>query len=365
MGTVMNWSNPLHKPYPLFLLSLGLMIVYVPGVTGAAISTGWLFLFLTIPILFLFCEISLGIGFLFICYSVLSLLWTYDLNIAYFYILQLIVLACTFHIGANIKNLEPIIKGLSFGLGVSAILAIAQKFGFNNWIYSVNDKPTGLFVNPNIFSEISAILFVSIIILKLWWWLPVTLPGLILVQSRAALLGIAVGMFIYIWRLNKYLSIVGLILSGFIALFLYWNNFNIVSIQERFAMWMDTIQGFKLFGNGIGSYETLFPLYATHINTEAARPKYAHNDILQLFFELGIGSSLALMVIINVFKTKKNELSILFTIFTISLFTYPLHTPASAFLAFLVAGYVSRDIYSNGDFRNNWRFYLFARDKRT
>lgn len=351
MGAVMNWSNPLHKPYPLFLLGLGVIIAYVPGILGAAISTGWFFLFLTVPILFLFCEVKLGLGFLFILYAVISLLWTADLNIAWFYLLQLIILGCLFHIGTNLKDLKNIIKGLAFGLGISALLAVAQKFGFHSLIYTLNDKPSGLFINPNIYSETSAIILVCLVVFKLWWWIPVTLPGLILVQSRAAFLGLGIGLFFYIWKLNKYLAISSVFLLSLIVIAVYWNNFNTASIYERLDLWVDTIKGLNFFGNGVGSYETLFPYYATHIDTELARPKYAHNDFLQIVFELGIGSILFLLVLLDVFKTKRIELPILFTIGIISLFTYPLHTPASAFLAFLVAGYLSSDVYSNGDNR--------------
>ena len=32
MGTVLNWGNPLHKPYPLFLLGFGVITAYIPGI---------------------------------------------------------------------------------------------------------------------------------------------------------------------------------------------------------------------------------------------------------------------------------------------------------------------------------------------
>src|SRR5665647_168290 len=104
MGTVFNWSNPLTKPYPLFLLGFGISVAYIPGIVGAAIPTGWLFLLIVVPILFLYCKTDLGWGFAFLCYATLSLLWTENLNIGWFHLLQLIVLGCVFCIGQNIKE---------------------------------------------------------------------------------------------------------------------------------------------------------------------------------------------------------------------------------------------------------------------
>lgn len=364
MGTVLNWGNPLHKPYLLFLLGFGVITVYIPGILGASISTGWLFLFIVAPILLLYCEIKLGFGFIFICYAALSLIWTEILNIAWFSLLKLIMLGCVFWIGQNIKDLTPIFKGLALGLGVSVLVTVANKLGFITDVYSLNSMAAGLFVNPNIYSEISAILFISLLIFKLWWWIPITLPGLILVQSRTAFVGLGAGLFILLWGYNKSYAIASTLVLFIIAAILYKGGFALPSIHERFDMWADTIQGIKILGNGVGSYEPLFPYYATHIDTELARPKYAHNDLLNIIFEFGIGSVLFLMVIFNVFKTKRLELVILITIFVISLFTYAIYVPVTAFIAFLVAGNISNYATYNGSVGFNSGSILFGWFKR-
>jgi len=359
MGTA---YNPLAKQYPLFLLGFGVITAYIPGIFGASISTGWLFLFLVVPFLLLFCEIKLGLGFIFIIYAALSLSWTEILNIAWFHFLQLVVLGCVFIIGQNLteKQLQIIFKGLALGLGISAVVTIAQKLGYNLGIYSIGYLPAGLFINPNILSEVSALILVSLIVFKLWWWIPVTLPGLILVQSRAAFVALGMGLLITAWKYNKYLAFGLIILVGLMGSYFYWGRFSLVSFQERIDIWKDTIQGFKFFGNGVGSYEALFPYYATHVNTEIARPRYAHNDLLNLIFEFGVASFLFLMVLFNAFRSNKPETAILFTVCIISLFTYPLHIPTPAFIAFLVAGYLTADTSYNWSIWNNWRSNLFT-----
>lgn len=358
MGTV---YNPLHRSYPLFFFGLLVAVAYIPGIIGASISTGWLLLLIICPILLFYCEVRLSWGFAFICYATISLAWTEVLNIAWFHLLQLMVLGLVFVIGQNIKDLTAIFKGLALGLGVSAVVCLFQWYGFHS-IYSLSNAPAGLFINPNIFSEVSAIILVSLVVLKLWWWIPVTLPGLIVVHSRAAYVGLGVGLLFAVWKYNRYYALALVALVGLLGSYLYWGRFNIDPIQERINLWADTVQGFKFFGNGVGSYEALFPYYATHIDTELARPRYAHNDLLQIMFEFGIGSILFLMALFNVFKTRKPEVVIILTIGAISLFTYPLHIPVPAFIAFLVAGFITGSHDTDGVVWNTRRLGLFKRN---
>ena len=355
MGTV---YNPLHRSYPLFFFGLLVAVAYIPGIIGGSISTGWLLLLIICPILLFYCDISLSWGFAFICYATISLVWTEILNIAWFHLLQLMVLGLVFVIGQNIKDLTAIFKGLALGLGVSAVVCLFQWYGFHS-IYSLSNTPAGLFINPNIFSEVSAIILVGLVVLKLYWWIPVTLPGLIIVHSRAAYVGLGVGLFFAVWKYNRYYA---MILVGLILVIGAFGNFNLASVKERFDLWADTIQGFKFFGNGVGSYEALFPYYATHIDTELARPRYAHNDLLQIIFEFGIGSILLLVAAFNVFKTRKPEVVIILTIGAISLFTYPLHIPVPAFIAFLVAGFVIGNHATDGVVWNTSGSGLFKSD---
>ena len=351
-------ENPLHKPFPLFLLGFGVTIAYIPGIVGAAISTGWLFLFISCPILFLWCDFKLGWGFAFICYAALSLLWTETFTLSIFNFLQYSILGIIFIIGQNIKDLKPIFKGIALGVGLSSIAAIFQYFGYHE-IATLNNSSAGLFINPNIYSELSALLLIGLLVLNLWYWIPVTLTGLILVHSRTALLALAVGLFLWGWRLNKYLALGLSILILALGIIFYWDHFSFTSISERFNIWKDTIAGFDLFGNGVGSYEIVFPKYATHINTELGRPRYAHNDLLNIIYEFGLGCIFLILMFKNI--KLKNEIVILFTAFAISMFNYAMHIPATAFITFLVAGYLSDNFHTVFDIRNSSGSNLFKR----
>lgn len=350
-----------------FILGAGVLLAYVPGIIGAAISTGWLFLLLVTPPLLFFYKAKIKdthvLGLVFLILASLSLAWTENLNVGVFYLFQLYALGAVFYIGSATTNLNWIVHGLGFGLAVNSVTAIFQYFNVY-YVYTNQDDIAGLLVNKNIYCELSAILFIIFVLFKFWWWIPVTLPGLILIHSRAAMLALGLFFVSYLYKLNKRLTIVGGIVLTLLATVFYWNKFNILSIQERFGLWTDTIRGLKPFGNGVGSYEILYPKFAFSVDTLLARPKFAHNDLLQAAFEFGILIIPLVMLIYNVITIKSKYQLALWSILVISLFTYPFHTPASAFIWFVFAGFVVRNGSADSLVRNLWGSDLSKGAKR-
>ena len=359
--------------YPcLFIFGFGLLTVYVPGITGAAIPSGWLWLILITPIALLFYKANLKIehkiGFVFIVCSTLSLAWTTRFNIGLFYCLQVISLGIVFYIGSALKDLRPIVMGLAAGLGINTLIGITQYFGSTAvFVDGAGGFVAGLFVNKNIFCEVSVSILISLMVYKLWWFIPVTIPGIVLSPSRAGLLALGVCGYIYFYSRFRYLALLfAITFSGSLALYFYYTNtFSFTSIDQRFQIWADTLRGLTLFGGGVGSFETLFPKYSIYINTILERLKYAHNDLLQLIFEYGIFSIILLPFFWNILKLKCKENYILYAILIISMFTYPFHNPATAFLWFIVAGYVigNNDTFQSFGFCR--RLELLARHKDT
>lgn len=373
MATFKNWEKP-----SLFLLGFILINIYAPGIFGAAISTGWLFLIIvSVPLLF-FVETRITnshlIGITFVLYSLASLAWTENLNIATFFVMQMIALSCIFCFGSGIKDIRLILIGLSVGLGISDIISIMQyyniqiafnTFAFPAIIYTLPGMPAGLFVNQNIFCEVSVALLLCLLIFKLWWFIPFTLPGIVLIHSKGAILALAVGIIALIYNYNKkiafLISLIGLLIFAFEIPRLY----ELTSTTERIDMWLDIKRGISILGQGIGSFEITYPFYATHIDTMIARPKFAHNDLLQLVYEFGIGSILFVIMTLNIMKVKSDAKPILVGILVLSMFNYSMHVPAIAFIALLVAGFITRNddtVWDNGIV---WRPNLFARNKGT
>lgn len=339
----------------LYSISLILPFIYIPGILGASIPWGWFHLFILIPVLFLFVQFKINsihiYGLLFLLYATLSLLWTVHFNIGFFILLQLIVLGMVFCIGSALDRLDTLFKFIAIGLLVSVIVFILQKhFNFKAVYY--NSYPAGLFVNKNIFCEVSVVVFLALLVYKLWWWIPITVPGIVYVHSRGAILGLFVGIVAWIWSRDKWLAI-ALFAAGIFISSLYLIDVDASSFNERLIIWKDTIVGLTIFGNGVGSFEILYPLNAK-LDTFIARPRYAHNDLLHLIFEFGIGTLFLIPVIFTALFNKSDERVILYGIGIISLFSYPFHVPVLAYIGCLVAGYVVRN---NG---SDWIIRLFG-----
>lgn len=344
-----------------FLLGFVITIVYIPGILGASIPTGWLFLIIISPLLVIPTTIPL-----FLIYAIISLLWTVNDWIGFFFLLQFIALWLVFEFGKTIKDLRPIFKRIALGLGINSIIALSQYYGFHQ-VFTLDNTSAGLFLNPNIYSEISALVLVALIWLRLWYWIPLTLTGLILVHSRAAILSLIICSLLYLYKRFPLYTSIGTVLisiTGIIFLIfgmIYYPHISaITSIQERFDLWADTLRGIKIFGNGVGSYEILYPYYSTHVDTSLFRPRYAHNDLLQLIFDFGIGTLLLLPVI---YKAAKSVNPILYSFGVVSLLAFPLHVPLSAFIVCLVTGFIVSNNDTVRNSRNSCRSILSKRNK--
>lgn len=356
-------SSYLEKPCPQFLIGFILITCYVPSIIGSSIPTGWLFLIIVSPICLFTITIRVTflnwLGALFIFYCFISLLWTPNLYISIFYLIKIVSLACVFCIGSGLKDIRYFIIGLAVGLLPSDILAFIKYFNETDYVFALKDGFAGLFVNPNIYCEVSVSILLALIAFKLWIYIPFTLPGLVLVHSRGAILGLICGFLIYLFKKNRTSFYVFSVIIFTIGTLYYIDRLQISSINERFELWADTFRGLKVFGNGIGTFEILYPYYAVYLDTSIARPRYAHNDLLNILFETGIGIIPFLIMLFYIYKVKTDETIILIGIGIMSLFSFPLNISVTAFIWFLVAGYVSRNINTIWDNGNSRGSYLF------
>ena len=319
------------------------MTAFSPNIVGAVVPTSWSIMLLASPILLKdkieLTEIHI-IGLIFLIYASLSWLWyphgTLDL-------LRLFALASVFIWGYTLKNLKNVVIGLSVGLSVSAIIAIFQYFGYSV-VFQATPKPSGLFVNQNVFSEITGMILLLLVIYKMWWFLPTTVPGL-LVSSRATVIGLGFTFVIWVWSKSKSFAIL-IILMALLAFILITDFEHFDSVYERFDIWQDTISGFTLFGHGVGSFIYDYPTYAIHHDIMTTRPFEAHNDILQLIFEFGIGAIPLILMVGILLKTNDIHKYPLIFFVIVGQLGFPLHMPVTAFMAAIVAGYLAK--YSMG-----------------
>lgn len=350
------------------LLGIAILTVYVPGVIGLSSITSWAVMWLVMPILLLKCKIEITIihvlGLVFLSYASLSLLWSPHGMLE---LMQLFAIASVFLWAYTLNDLKDITVGLSIGLAVSSILAILQFFGLD-FVYHASDaKLTGLFVNSNIYAETSGMLLLLILINKLWWYIPVTIPGL-MVSSRAVILGLGASLALLMWAKSKTLSILTLISSWLLAYFITYpstvaiqSDNMTMSVFQRLYVWQDMLAGLTIFGKGIGSFVFVFPEYNKHLDSMIIA-EYAHNDLLQLFFELGIGAiPLIIIVALLLLKANNEYKSALVFFIIIGFFGFPLHMPATSFMLALVAAQLVKSSMGSWDTVYNFRSILSNR----
>jgi hypothetical protein len=342
------------------LLGIVIMIAFVPSVVGAVVPTNWSVMWLVMPVLLIIMWIrkteiqitsSHQFGLLFLSYVSISLIWSphgaYDL-------LQWLAIASVFIWSAELKDIKPIVIGLAIGLTVSDVVAILQYFDIN-LVFKLTDKPSGLFVNSNIFAETSGMVLVLLLASQLWRYIPVTLPGL-MVSSRAVIIGLSATFLVWAWSKSKILalSIVGL--AGILISTIDRAD----SVTLRLGVWKDTILGFTISGHGLGSFEYLFPLYS-HVENPSIRFFNSHNDILQLIFELGIGAIPLFIATFLLLKANDDYKYPFIFFIIIGLFGFPLHKPVTAFMVALVAGQLANRRLDSRAASNNIRSVLFDR----
>lgn len=320
------------------------MVAYVPGVTGAALPTGWMAMWLVMPFLLLFHEIPRltvvhWLGLTTLAYAVLSLLWFPN---GLWGLMKLAAMASVFVYASSLNDIRPVLRGLALGLGVSAVVAVFQSLGISV-VYSADIKPAGLFINSNALAEASALLALLLVSARMWVWLPVTAPGLIC-SSRAVMLGLIVAVLAWVWDRSRKaavaLATISAVALGIIIAYFPFGNQN--SVNQRLDLWRDTIDGLTWRGWGIGSFDFLYPMFASHVNTMVGRPQFAHNDSLQLLFELGIGALPLLIMVLVLLGVKDDNRPAYACFLVISLFGFPTYLPVTGFLAALMAGRLSR-----------------------
>ncbi len=328
------------------IIAIGVMVAYVPGYIGSALPTGWVWLWLTMPLMLFWTEIKPNPihwwGAAFLAYAAASMIWSPHGQLAF---MQLCALASVFLWAANQRDIRQIVIGSAIGLGVSDVISLFQWAGYKP-VMSLTDFPSGLFVNSNAFAEVSALILVLLLIHRLWWMLPLTIPGL-LIGSRGVIIALLGTSLLWIWSRSKIAG--GLLVATLGALTAYSvTTFHDYSISERVGMWRDTFDGVTLWGRGIGSFEYLYPYFSHSMDSLIRRPQYAHNDLLQLAFECGIGLIPLLIGVILLLRVKDNHRYAIVCFGIIGLFGFPLHIPAEAFLFACCAGALARRF---GEFR--------------
>lgn len=324
----------------MFLLGLIVAVCFVPGYTGAIIPTQWAVLSILLP-LGLWRSGVLGpsalAGLAVLAWSAISILWAPNTWDAGFGLWLACIWALALWFGSTIDDFRPLWRGLAVGLTISSAVAIFQHFGFAPVLANSPERPTGLFFNSTLLGASACLVIIALISQRQWAYIPGVLPALFLAHSRGAFLVLALTL------LTRYLRVRYVLLAMALAaciLVLTLNGHETDSDRTRLILWGAALRELNLLGHGIGSFTTFLVATPTRI----LYPGTVHNDYIQLWFELGLGSLLIMALYALALAQRTSDHWPIFFAFTLfGLFYFPLWTPVPAFMACLVAGAMLRD----------------------
>lgn len=272
-------------------------------------------------------------GVAFIGYAALSILWSPSPQDTIGEVWHLVILGAVFCIGSESDKLDKVYVAAALGLLPSIIVSILQLYGYHP-VLTASPLPTGLFLNKNTMAEIGAVVLVGLFVTRQWKWIPIPLLAACLPMAREVLLSLGFVAILWIWGMGKRRSAVSLV-SLFVAALLIadlWLPHRIADLDARLVIWQVTAENLKLFGWGYGSFGAILPVF-----------EYAHNEPLQLLFECGAGViPVGLLLAFMLHNKIKQETIVLVCILASCLVSFPLHLPATAFFAALLAGRLSR-----------------------
>jgi O-antigen ligase len=181
----------------------------------------------------------------------------------------------------------------------------------------------------------------------LWVLLPLTVPALVLTESRAAWLALICSGIVMIGdRFAVKILILGLLTTFMVGLFFLAPGSHIDDGGiERISLWRDTIAALTPFGHGLGSFWESFPAHANHFNLAAVgtRPDHPHNELLWLAYEGGF-PAVVLFAVLAVCLFRQSEdasRGVLVCLGVLSLFAMPFHDPGTVILGSLCAGWAA------------------------
>ena len=217
-----------------------------------------------------------------------------------------------------------------------AAVAVLQLAGWIHWP-SIN-VPSGLFINKNFMAEAAAVVLIWLIAERIWWLAALVTPALALAGARGALLALGIGLALELRRHPSWLM-GGLLVADMVLFGMGMATHSSATTTERFDIWQESADSLGFFGSGIGSYG--FMPHQTHADGFSL---HAHNDYLELVYELGMIGLGFLALFIRELWGPLNSARLVLIVFAVeACFAFPSHLPATLAIAALVAGHAVRD----------------------
>lgn len=265
-----------------------------------------------------------------------SLFWAPDPVQGVIQLWWLILFLAFFCIGGAQPDLSRVYLWCAFGILPSSLLVVGEAFGLYTMV-GASHTP-GLFINRTFMGEAAVLVLLANAMSRQWVGVACCLPALALSQNRASWLALIVVVGVLLCARRRYFSAIALA-SVIPAMGLIQGGTS--SLEFRLEIWRTALTNLKLFGWGIGSFYSLFPSLGSTYARLGDRPEFPHNELVGLFFELGVGAvpALALGLWLAFRPGLSREKLLLVAAAILCCFAYPLHMPFTLFFVALVAGH--------------------------
>jgi hypothetical protein len=228
---------------------------------------------------------------------------------------------------------------IALGVSVSLPFVILQALGFAPvWSLVSVGFPgrAGLFLTDNVLAEVATV--ASILMLVRRRWVLAVAPALCAIisgRSEVLLMLIAAGIVLPNTRRAVLYLVLWLVSSILTIIYMDQVATYPESVLVRLQIWDVTVQNLSILGAGLGTFGTLLPNYG-----------FAHNEPLQLMFELGIGSVPVFGVVTYAFLRAPHRDSKLplGALVASGLVWSPLQDPSTSFLFVFLVGNLLGDI---------------------
>lgn len=202
----------------------------------------------------------------------------------------------------------------------SSALSIAQAtFGWFPFPVWSQDPVPGLFFNSASTGVILALALVTLVVNRLYWFVPGLLPGLYLAHSRGGWAALALGLLATRFRHPLWLLVLVL------AIGCLYSISPSASDLQRLHIWRAAWVNLSFWGNGFNSFQAVYMMDPAG---RLIQPEYAHNEYLQTVFEFGVWSVIPFSVVAwAASRSQAKDWPTLVTFLFIACFSMPLHMP--------------------------------------
>ena len=316
-----------------------LTVLVLPGLPSGGVEPRWAFLSLVAGRLLFDIEIAPLTWLLILYVGLMAWFAPIHYDAAYLYWHFFILVALFLY--ARHMDIRRIAIGCGLGFAVNSVAVIAQARGwdFIPQMFSANHIYGGFYYNPAAGSEAAAIAAALIVGERLYWLLPGLVPTL-LYGTRGPIAALGLTSMVFLWKRSPFVGLVAALAALLIVVM--WMNKPYDTLGFRFDVWWDALSGLTFFGQGLGSWISEFPRYQVHSNALNIRYENAHNDFLQIIFELGVGGAILLGIFLYAFwrAPRTGPWYALLVALVVGCFSFPLYNPVSGALMAVLAGHL-------------------------